>query len=99
MSRRVVIAELLQSDVDSYLQAELKNCDSVNKKLGDAFLLQMADSLSHVMKKRAGLKRFAEKLNSLSSYYSQLYPPEFVKGLTTDYTSSPTKSITKKKKS
>lgn len=86
MSKKVVLAELLQKDVDVLLKQELAQCDSHSKKLGDAFLIQIIDSVHNIMSTRRGFEKHAAKVDGVAAYFAQIYPPEFVQGLTADNT-------------
>lgn len=97
--KKVVIAQVLQKDVDTLLKQELAECDSKSTRLGDAFLIQMLDSVHAQMKDRPTFKKYAERANQAAEYYSQLYPKEFVQGMTKDHTGkTPTKKTKSKEK-
>lgn len=83
--KKVVVAQMLQQDVDSLLKTELAACDELDSRFGDAFLIQVADTLHHLMASRSSLKKYAGKMDDAANYFKQIYPKEFVKGLTEDH--------------
>ena len=90
-NKKVVIANLLTNDIDKSLAKELKEYDNVNKNLGDAFLLHLADSLHNLMTKRARFvktaagKKGTKSLSNSLSYFQQIYPSDFAKKLHQEY--------------
>lgn len=94
---KITIAQALQSDVDTSLAKELKEYDGVAQEFGDAFLMQLADTVTHLMRKRATLKPLATKMDGVLSYYKQLYPKDFAAGMVEDFSGkNPTSKKPKK---
>lgn len=85
--KNIRIAEALQHEIDSSLKSELKTYDDISENFGDAFLIQLADSITHQMKRRASLVQLAGAMDGVLEYYKKIYPQEFVNGLVKDYKS------------
>ena len=83
--KNIRIAEALQREIDLNLSKELQTYDDISKRFGDAFLIQLADSLSAEMGKRPKLKKLAKDMDGVLEYYKEIYPPEFAQGLIKDY--------------
>lgn len=97
MKKKVTLAHLIQKDVEDLILPDLKDCDRQDTKLGDAYLLQCLDTVQAEMSKRKGFAKQAKALDScITKYFDQLYPKDFVKGLTADNRVSTTNKSGKK---